>query len=206
MGRSPNTALHRTPAAAPLSPVSFQTFGASTPQDPMNEVIWRTIAVAAFALATAACASSTTRIGLAGSAQPLAAKPLSEARLSEVRLERRGCDGPCPIYSVTLKGDGRAVWTGLANVDRRGTYTGAIDFQQVAVWLQSQPTMMNKSEDLPIAVGGEWVVLTMVLRDHTEIVKRFGGGAGLDRLDLWAAAEVVDGIASRVHWEGVSAE
>jgi hypothetical protein len=24
---TPNTALHRTPAAAPLSPVSFQTFG-----------------------------------------------------------------------------------------------------------------------------------------------------------------------------------
>jgi hypothetical protein len=27
MSLPPNTALHRTPAAAPLSPVSFQTFG-----------------------------------------------------------------------------------------------------------------------------------------------------------------------------------
>jgi len=28
---TPNTALHRTPAAAPLSPVSFQAFGALGP-------------------------------------------------------------------------------------------------------------------------------------------------------------------------------
>ncbi len=29
----PNTALHRTPAAAPLSPVSFKTFGDGQVQD-----------------------------------------------------------------------------------------------------------------------------------------------------------------------------
>jgi hypothetical protein len=29
MTRPPNTALHRTPAAAPLSPVSFKAFGAN---------------------------------------------------------------------------------------------------------------------------------------------------------------------------------
>jgi len=30
MNGTPNTALHRTPSAAPPSPVSFQTFGAET--------------------------------------------------------------------------------------------------------------------------------------------------------------------------------
>jgi len=30
-GSTPNTALHRTPASAPLSPVSFQAFGDDTP-------------------------------------------------------------------------------------------------------------------------------------------------------------------------------
>jgi hypothetical protein len=39
----------------------------------------------------------------------------------------------------------------------------------------------------------------MVLRDGTQIVKQFG--TGQDRLDLWAAGEVVDGVASGVRWE-----
>jgi pimeloyl-ACP methyl ester carboxylesterase len=38
--------------------------------------------------------------------------------VAAVRLAAGSCLGPCPVYDVTLRADGRALWRGVSFVDR----------------------------------------------------------------------------------------
>jgi hypothetical protein len=125
--------------------------------------------------------------------------PLFPSRLAAVTLERKGCYGTCPIYSVTLRNDDGASYTGIAHVDRVGEYVGSTRFQELGSWVESQPTLVDKSEKLHVITDGESVVLTIRSRDGKVVTKQFGTGS--DRPDLWAAAEVIDGVASKVKWQ-----
>ena len=49
-----------------------------------------------------------------------------------IRMERTGCFGTCPIYSLQLKGDGAVVYNGIANVYIRGELRTYVPRQQVA--------------------------------------------------------------------------
>ncbi len=49
-----------------------------------------------------------------------------------IRMERTGCFGTCPIYSLQLKGDGAVVYNGIANVYIRGELHTFVSRQQVA--------------------------------------------------------------------------
>ncbi len=49
-----------------------------------------------------------------------------------IRMERTGCFGSCPIYSLQLKGDGAVVYNGIANVYIRGELHTYVSRQQVA--------------------------------------------------------------------------
>ncbi len=48
------------------------------------------------------------------------------APVEEIRLERTGCLGPCPIYTVTLRSDGSVSFDGRDNVQRKGKATASI--------------------------------------------------------------------------------
>lgn len=43
-----------------------------------------------------------------------------------VKLERTGCLGMCPAYSVAISGDGRVDWIGTANVAAEGRRQGRV--------------------------------------------------------------------------------
>jgi hypothetical protein len=135
-------------------------------------------------------------------AAPGVRDPVFPSRISVVSLERKGCYGTCPIYSVTLRNDDGASYAGVAHVDRRGNYTGRVTFQKLGLWLENQPTLVDKSENLPVIIDGEAVVLTIRFRDGKKVSKKFGTGS--DRPDLWAAAEVIDGVASKIRWQKAS--
>jgi hypothetical protein len=49
-----------------------------------------------------------------------------------VTLERTACFGTCPVYSVTVTGDGRVSYVGSQNVRVSGTHTWTIDPAAVA--------------------------------------------------------------------------
>lgn len=125
--------------------------------------------------------------------------PLFPTGVREISLERHGCYGICPIYRVILHKGDQARYLGTAHVDRKGSYTGSVFFTPVALWMRSQPTLMDKSESLPVITDGETVTLTITFDDGREIVKEFGTGS--EREDLWVAAEVIDGVSSKIRWE-----
>jgi len=104
----------------------------------------------------------------------------------------------CPVYSLSIANDGLASFVGR-HAERQGRFGAHIPFSELADWIDGQPSLMSGSEDVPIAVDGERVTLTIFLKDGKAIVKKFGTGSG--RPDLWAAAEVLDGLAAKVQWE-----
>ena len=54
---------------------------------------------------------------------------LSDADLKAVtvRLERFACFGTCPVYTVTIHGDGRVEYNGKSSVKQKGTRDGRIE-------------------------------------------------------------------------------
>lgn len=64
---------------------------------------------------------------------------LPEAPISQVAitLERTGCYGMCPTYSVTAYGDGRAIYEGRGYVDVMGRHEYRIDPAKIAALIDS---------------------------------------------------------------------
>ena len=47
--------------------------------------------------------------------------PKSEP-ITSITLERKGCNGPCPVDRVTFRPDGNHTYVGIRHVERLGTY------------------------------------------------------------------------------------
>src|ERR1700732_4053120 len=58
---------------------------------------------------------------------------LSDADLKTltIQLERTGCYGTCPAYSVTIHGDGRIEYNGKSHVKETGTRDGRIEVDKI---------------------------------------------------------------------------
>ena len=67
-------------------------------------------------------------LGIIVSAQPL----FSPDESIRITLERGMCFGTCPVYSVTLSGNGTVSWEGKQYVMKKGNITGSIDPARVA--------------------------------------------------------------------------
>ena len=50
-----------------------------------------------------------------------------------ITLERRPCFGTCPVYSITVEGNGRVRYEGTTHVSVVGNDTGSITSEQVAL-------------------------------------------------------------------------
>lgn len=62
---------------------------------------------------------------------------LTDADLKTVtiRLERTACYGNCPVYNVTIQGDGHVAYEGKANVKTTGAREGQIDQEKIKALL-----------------------------------------------------------------------
>ncbi len=86
-------------------------------------------------LLLAACGSPDPRPAPSQSAQAAPTMEFPSAYALDdviIRMERTGCFGSCPIYSLQLKGDGAVVYNGIANVYIRGELRTYVSRQQVA--------------------------------------------------------------------------
>lgn len=54
----------------------------------------------------------------------------------EISMQRLPCFGTCPVYSVSIRGDGTVTFTGEQHVMTRGTATRTIDVEDVASLLR----------------------------------------------------------------------
>ena len=69
--------------------------------------------------------------------------PLPEVALEKVRivLRRSGCYGPCPVYSVEIRGDGSVLYEGVNYVDVPGKHSYHVSAADVAKLVDSARTI-----------------------------------------------------------------
>jgi hypothetical protein len=209
MNRPLNPRVQRTPSASPPSLLSRQPSGGAGFRMKFSRASRHRHGLVLAAIILVECrgkqgAEPIHALAETSVVAEVTADPVFRGRVSEISLQRGGCYGTCPVYSITLRSDGSARYRGIRYVDRSGEYSGKYRFSELGTWLESQDKLLDRSEDLPVAIDGERVALTLVLRDGRLVSKRFGTGSG--RRDLWVAAEVVDGISSKVRWEKVTAK
>lgn len=124
-------------------------------------------------------------------------------QIMEVSLERGACYGTCPVYKVTLKRDGTAIYEGKRFVERQGTYTGNIySFDRLAQFIEAEGYFKLK-DDYSINVTDLSTTTTSVVRAGGQR-KTISDYAGAGPIELWAIETAIDGVVAHTKWQKVS--
>lgn len=127
-----------------------------------------------------------------------------------ISLQRSGCYGACPEYSVTVHADGKVEYNGLRNVPSVGPRTSTIsgaDVQFLALAIERVPLSGFRRKYRNAADGCTelWTdnpTTTITLRQHGEstTVEYYQGCLGAPEFQrfLWLA-DTVDEVASVLH-------
>lgn len=89
-------------------------------------VLTKTIALTLY---LGACSGRQASVG---SSAPPSSSSTRATTFSSVTFERTPCFGTCPVYAITVAGDGSVVFNGTRNVDSTGRFIGRIDVGRVA--------------------------------------------------------------------------
>ncbi len=106
-------------------------------------------------------------------------------KISEVSLEKPGCCGRCPIYSISFKKNGFAKYDGKAFVEKLGTYHGYAywEFRYLTAWIEMHNIMNLKQVDKKLRYRQEGTRLNIVINGkQNEII--IGPFAEIP-IDLW---------------------
>lgn len=83
---------------------------------------------AALAIGVATLISCTSRQAAVGSPSSTTSQgPTGLTTFTAITFERTPCFGTCPVYRVSVSGNGSVSFTGIRNVDSVGTFTGHLD-------------------------------------------------------------------------------
>lgn len=122
-------------------------------------------------------------------------------RLSSITLQRTGCMGSCPVYSLTLNDSGEATYSGHQFVPRIGVYKARVDFPTfLALIAPYDPWSLEDAG--PFGTDTPSLALTMVAGQQTHVVHLRMYVSMPPRFAAIVAA--MDGITAYAHWEPVS--
>lgn len=143
---------------------------------------------------------------LAITISPLIAKANGE--ISEISLEHSGCLGSCPVYSVILRSDRTATYTGKFYVKRIGTYKGKIkqsDFAQLVNLIESRNFFSLRDRYDYYTIGSQiyatdqdMITLEVVRRGQRKSVEDYGrtGPTELRQIE-----DAIERIIVRTKWK-----
>jgi uncharacterized protein DUF6438 len=124
-----------------------------------------------------------------------------DSEIKEVGIERLGCLGRCPIYTLIVKNDGSFRYTGGAYVERKGKFTGRIRMWRWLLVVQYIRDMDYFSLDERYQVSstdGDTVFTTVLRGDRRKTISNYSS-AGPIRLA--ALQELIDGLLSNAEWD-----
>lgn len=130
--------------------------------------------------------------------------PPPKSTITAVSLSRQGCGlGNCPTYTVTFMRANSATYVGERYVDKIGTYSGVIDFDLIAAWLDSQDVDAYAGQYEMGSADGEVISLKITRNGRTEVIhSEFTRSLPVPIRGMIAA---IDGFADRVSWKPASA-
>jgi hypothetical protein len=121
--------------------------------------------------------------------------------ITEITLERTPCFGTCPVYKVTLRRDGTALYEGVAYVAREGRYRGTIGaplFDRLAR-MAVEKGYFGLRGRYAVPVTDHPSVITSVLRGGTR--KSVDHYANAGPAALKALETAIDAAAREIRWE-----
>jgi TonB family protein len=146
----------------------------------------------------------TAFVAVLESAQQQTSNPGTD--IDAITVDRKGCFGGCPIYTLTLRRQGVSTYVGKTGL-RRGLYTAPVvsvaDFERLT---QAIPKI--RFFDLPDVIGpgvvdAEQVVVTVTTTQESKTVTTY------DLHDQATApfavlVTLVDGVAAKLPWENLN--
>jgi hypothetical protein len=125
----------------------------------------------------------------------------SQHGVDEIGLERTQCYALCPAYTVVIKADGTFRYTGVANVERVGDYTGTVSVGA----LNQLMTFVNESlfmglEDSYTASFLDAATSYVMVKKGSE-VKVIENYANTAPTTVWAIEELIDDLLETATWD-----
>jgi Domain of unknown function (DUF6438) len=99
-------------------------------------------------------------------------------QISELGIEREWCYGKCPIYTFIAFSDGSFRYSGKANVDRLGNYTGKLSwdhFNRVAEFIADAGYMDMQNTYIAGPIDAPGTFTTVVLSGERKTIWRSYG-------------------------------
>ncbi|WP_037245188.1 DUF6438 domain-containing protein [Rhodopirellula baltica] len=124
---------------------------------------------------------------------------------SKIELERTGCFGRCPAYTVRFSSGGNASYIGMKHATRLGAHDSKID-----IWNYARICMAIEKFDLlngPTKYSAPWTddstsILRITLRSSGKTVEiRDYGRYG--PVELWTTIGSIDAISETLDWSRV---
>ena len=143
--------------------------------------------------------------------EPLPSPDAASADSTLITLERTPCFGTCPVYRVTLSGEGRVAFTGTRFVSRVGTATADLPPERVDTLLRAleaggyfgfadryvpgEPPCARYATDLPSAIT------SVTARGRSKTIHHDHGCAGAPP-ELTRLERLIDETAGTARWTG----
>lgn len=121
--------------------------------------------------------------------------------IKEISMERVMSKDPYPVFKVTFKNDGEAVYVGKYYVDKIGTYYGRIDnedFEKLSELIEKLDFKGLREKYLVDGHDQPNVITTVVLEDGVKTVSNYGESGPVE---IWTIERIIDSIADDIYWE-----
>lgn len=122
--------------------------------------------------------------------------------IQSIRLERSGCYGSCPAYTLIYWSDGTVVFRGFRFVPRLGTFVGHVDFATVAAWVDGEDP-----DKYAGSYGMGWIDaprLRLTIDRSARTTSIVSDDEAFLPVSVKGAVAALDGFAEYVQWDVVS--
>lgn len=117
------------------------------------------------------------------------------SEISEITVKRLCSWEKCPVFTLSLRGDGYAEYTGVRNVKMIGTFRGITkEFPTLAGWIQSLGLAPFQQK----CMEGE-IAVTLVVRGKATTYVTCNPNQ--DPIEFRMALQAIEDVGSRVDWQ-----
>jgi hypothetical protein len=121
--------------------------------------------------------------------------------VKEISMERVMSKEPYPVFKVTFKSNGEAVYEGKYYVDKIGVFVGTIDdtdFERLSSLMEKLGFMNLREKYLIDGHDQPNVRTSLVYGDGIKTVSNYGESGSVE---IWAIEKVIDALVEDIYWE-----
>lgn len=128
--------------------------------------------------------------------------------ISEITVERQGCFGSCPFYTLTLRKEERSEYVGNRTVGNK-IFGGSGQYSAEPVSAEAFERLSQAAANLgffnlpdeygPVTIDSENVIVTVKTAIRSKRVAIYGFSRA--PVPVWAVVTLADGMAGNLHWE-----